>query len=280
MIRERCGGDGGGDGDGDNGVVNVDEVYDKFYRTFVIAIDANDTGTSFVNKEKSGKVVFNYNNNISLSSIVSKFNADDVNNYDTQLKQFTKAKNVCKEIFTASLYKTIIQNLNYNKHKPVFEEAFNNRQNPEIMVINQKISTYLYMNDFDPDQTVKFIIMPRSKTEWQIYTVEKRGQRFKHLVSLVSQDTAKSLYGEDVVFIHRARFTGAFKSLEIASDIAEMSLEQHAAREDKKHTQTKISVSVNDRISNFLYNNKYIIGGLGLVIASVAGAVIGHRKFR
>ena len=59
-----------------------------------------------------------------------------------------------------------------------------------------------------------------------------------------------------------------------------MSLEQHAAREDKKHTQTKISVSVNDRISNFLYNNKYIIGGLGLVIASVAGAVIGHRKFR
>jgi len=216
-------------------LVNVSKIYNAFYKYFVISIDGNDTGTSYLNLKKSGKIVKNFNNELPLGMQISKFNGLEVYDHEAQLIQFKKAMKITRQLFLQNLRQTILYDVQYNRNLDDFLEGFNNRTvSPEILVLNKKINvnTYLYM--YDKNQTVKLIVVPRSKDQWQIWTVSKRGQRFTQLVKLINETNAKSLFGETVVFIHRAQFTGAFYSKSVAIQVCQLSLKAHSIQKIKK----------------------------------------------
>ena len=216
-------------------LADVNKIYKTFYKYFVISIDGNDTGTSYLNLKKSGKIVKNFNNELPFGVQISKFNNVDVYNHEAQLKQFKKAMEISKQVWLQNLRKTISYDIEYNENLDVFLQGFKNRTlDPEIMVLDKKINVNSYLYKYDKNQTVKFIVVPRSKDQWQIWTVEKRGQRFVQLVKLIDENTAKTLFGKDVVFIHRARFTGAFYSKSVAIKVCQLSLKSHSHKKWKK----------------------------------------------
>jgi hypothetical protein len=58
--------------------------------------------------------------------------------------------------------------------------------------------------------------------EWKngLYGHARHLKSFERLAYLISQDEEKEKYGDDVVFIHRALFTGTTLSKEVAITIA------------------------------------------------------------
>ena len=106
-----------------------------------------------------------------------------------------------------------------------FTEAFQKSLDDKVdyMIIYSEYNITLYLNQFDQDQRIKFIIVKRSDNEWRIWTVNKKGSRFEQIAKIISEDNARILTS-DIIFVHKSCFTGGCKTLSAAILVVEESL--------------------------------------------------------
>jgi len=208
--------------------VDTEEVFNQFYKYFVVGIDANDTGTSQFDT-KNQKIKLNYSNSLSLSYLISKCNGEDPYNHDEQMINFKQAVNLSHTHFTNTLHKMISTSIEYSSDEPKFRFDFDARSNPEILIVPKRYTCMnKYLSKYDPYQTIKFILVPRGDNETQIWTIEKKGERFNQLVKIISEKDAKELLNNnDVVFVHKTGFTGSFKTSYSAYKVCLESLNVH-----------------------------------------------------
>ena len=199
--------------------IDVEYIFQQFYNNFVFPIDCNDNG-----------VENNYNNDnityypIELQSIVSSFN-DNPLDHHSQYLRFIRAVDMCKTIVTYKLKSLIKNNISYMKNVGSFTEAFQKSLDDKVdyMIIYSEYNITLYLNQFDQDQRIKFIIVKRSDNEWRIWTVNKKGSRFEQIAKIISEDNARILTS-DIIFVHKSCFTGGCKTLSAAILVVEESL--------------------------------------------------------
>ena len=251
-----------------------DTMKDDFYYYFVHGIDANDNGVS--KYEQPGKA--RYSNALELGWVVNKFNSDDVYDNDKQLIQFRKAVDHCKQVFNAALEKNLRYRVAYLKDKSNFKADYESKTNPEILVVSTRYECMNeYLHDLDPDQTTKFIIVPRGSDQKQIWTVNKKGSQFENLVKIIPQGRAKDLVGKKCVFVHKARFTGSFADESAAFEVCEASLADHYS---VQNTLDRIGSSLVAELAGSLtLKNPVLTGFLGMVAGvSLCAAYLMKRK--
>lgn len=251
-----------------------DTMKDDFYYYFVHGIDANDNGIS--KYEQSGKA--RYSNALELGWVVNKFNSDNVYDNDRQMVQFRKAVDHCKEVLDVALEKNLKYSVAYLKDKPNFKTDYESKENSEILVVASRYECMNeYLHDSDPDQTTKFIIVPRGSDQKQIWTVNKKGSQFENLVKIIPQEKAKNLVGDKCVFVHKARFTGSFKDEESAIKVCEASLADHYSVQS---TLGRVgSYFVLGLAGSLTLKNPFVIGSLGMVAGiSLCAVYLMKRK--
>jgi uncharacterized UPF0160 family protein len=226
------------------------DIYDDFYKYFVLSIDAGDNGIEHTEGWKLYHPVI-------LPSTVANFNSDEPNNDEKQTVAFQEAVQYCSLTFRKHLDSTIRRKKDYCKGLTHFTDAMTNTpadiQVDGILILKHPIPVNQYLKEYDPSQHYKFIVV-QSNEQWKLWTVNKKGKRFETLKSLISESKAKELVGEDqVVFIHKVGFTGATKSLEAALKIV------------------RASAAMPDPGQSFMYPNVALFGSaiLGLFLAII-----------
>ena len=209
------------------GNIDIDKeyIFDKFYKIFVYPIDCNDNGKS--NDYRDSVYI-----PIELSNIVGSFNGSP-SDHQSQMVNFMNAMQMCQSIFLNRLTRMIHASLNYTKYLDSFlvSWALSQLSNKNyIMIDHEQMPIHSYLAKFDPDQTIKFIIVCRNHDNWRLWTVNKKNDRmdrFAILLPLISESTARDLpCGKDIIFIHKACFTGACKTRDTAVSVIEHSLPQ------------------------------------------------------
>lgn len=210
---------------GNHGFVSkdIDRIFYKFYSIFVKPIDAHDNG--IVDCESKDKAYFH----CTLSGIVSQFNrntSDDVEQY----VQFNKAADLCKTIFKEYLTKTILiqkeEALGRKIYEKGLEETDQELKDQGILIFDEDILFHKYLRYDDPEQKFHFVTYPTDKDTYKIKTITKSGSVFKCIKPLITEDEAKERFGEEnIVFIHKARFTGEVKNLETSINVLKASVE-------------------------------------------------------
>ena len=94
-----------------------------------------------------------------------------------------------------------------------FEKAFLAQHNG-VMVINEEIPIMQYLNKFDKKQKIKFIIAS-SSNRFKLWAIS---------IPLISEEKAKKLIGDDLIFINEDCSTGMCKTLFSARQIINESL--------------------------------------------------------
>lgn len=195
----------------------IDDIYNDFYKYFVLGIDAGDNGRDYV-AEGVRKIY----HPIILASTVATINGDPSNNKE-QLTRFHEAVEYCSTTFIAHMKAAIQRKRDYYEGLPHFTEAINdnpgNLTKNGVLVLHQDIPIEQYLKKHDKKQHYKFIVVPKGD-QYKLWTVKEYGSRFKTLKKLISEQSARDLVGDDLVFIHKAGFTGAAKTLDAATTVA------------------------------------------------------------
>lgn len=202
--------------------LDLPKICNYLYWSFVLPIDAHDNGVMYGDRSKLKFFP------LELGVCISKFNGKTYK-HDKQLARFEEAVAILQQIIRHSVESAIEFNYDYQNNLPAFQTAWENRVDKDILVLDSTLNNVAqYLKEFDPEQEVKFIICPKKGTEplqWNLWTVNCKGERFKTLVPLISQDDAKALVGEEqVVFVHKSFFTGATFSKDSAITVAKKSL--------------------------------------------------------
>jgi uncharacterized UPF0160 family protein len=210
----------------------LDEIYHDFYKYFVESIDAGDNGIDYIDDDARKNYV-----PVILSSTVASFNGNP-DDPEEQMLQFHAAVEYCSQTFREHLKETIRRKKQYYDGQRVYQQSLietaDELKELGILVISEPIPIEPYLKTDDPSQHYKFIaILPRIMEGGQVklWTVNKRGKKFETLVKLISEEDARSLVGDDLVFVHKAGFTGATTTLDAAVEIFKASLlvgEDHA----------------------------------------------------
>lgn len=206
-------------------LVDVDTVYQEFYRKMVLSIDANDNGIKQL-KNPQG-VQYNFHYNPTLTEMVSLFNSGSCRDEKTQMEGFLKAKVFCLQMFRNKMGSIVKKHIEYNTNVDEFRQIFNESQELEYMYINNDDINYvIYLRDFDPQKKFKFFISMRGAKDFRIYTRRKHSTGFETVAPIISEEKAMELVGDDLIFVHKACFTGGCKSLESARKVVEASLRE------------------------------------------------------
>jgi uncharacterized UPF0160 family protein len=202
--------------------IDIDYVYRKFYYSFIQSIDASDNGVDFAQEKLYDPII--------LPRTVASFNNDDVHDHAAQLIWFGDAVTYCTLTLQVHLTRAIRSAYTYKSEKKVFQQAL--EQTPDhlkragILVVDKDICLNSHLLNADPLQHYKFAVVPRGD-KFSIKTVRPKGAAFGFLAPLISEEVAKSRYGDKVVFVHKALFTGAATDQATAIAIALDSSEQH-----------------------------------------------------
>ena len=245
----------------------VSRLHRKFYYSTVVSIDANDVGVPYIKSEMTSSDLFNFRSQLTLGKMVSSFN--NQTDPDGQNGRFTEAFRMVTKLMNNLLVNCLRSHHNYIANQQLFQAAFNNLLDDGIMVLGKKFDVNQYLKKFDPTQRVKLIVVPRDKTKWQVWTVNPPGKRFEQLVPLLTPEDAKTLLGDELVFLHNARFIGVTKSDKSAIELAQASLQKQRDH-DNRVTQRLLAAIKSPR--TWL--------GATLVVGSIAAAVAGVRRFR
>jgi len=203
-------------------VINIHSIISYVYKSLVLPIDAHDNGVVYGKPESMRFFP------LELGVAISKLNGKTYQ-HEEQHVRFTVAVETIQKLVQYWVESAIEFNFDYEANLPAFHKAFNSRTISDVLVLDKTISNIArYLNEFDPSQQVKFIVCPKQGTtplQWNLWTVNCKGERFKTLVPLISQDQAYELVGkENVVFVHKACFTGATFSKETAIRVAQESI--------------------------------------------------------
>lgn len=200
---------------------DLDHVYNKVYNWLILPIDANDNGVSFVERTD----LLRYNP-VTLPQIIGRMNQPDVNS-DEQRTYFDDACELSAQIFEDCVFRVLRDSHEFVTEEPVFLEDVRTSEFEEVLVLSKAINVGPLLRKHDPDQQFKLVIAPSSRDTWLLWTVNTHHSQFEHLVSYISQADAKELYGDSIVFIHKAGFCGEAKTKDVALGVAEESLWRH-----------------------------------------------------
>jgi len=209
-------------------------LHNKIYKNFIYQIDCNDNGITFLD----GGTNANANANMTLvykpfelSQMIGCFNQYDDN---VQNEAFLRAVNFSKDILVTYVKQQIISAYSYRSNLDSFLESFNSRKHTNILFIDHKYGVSQYLNVFDYKQEVKFVIVQdhnkeRNEVIYLMWTVNEKNSQFKTLVPIMPYDEAIKLVNkDDIIFIHKAQFTGSCKNFDTAYTILAKSLELSA----------------------------------------------------
>jgi uncharacterized UPF0160 family protein len=193
------------------------------YRRVVAGIDAHDNGVPYLSKGQKT----NYEK-LGVGLVISAMNSSDTCNHVTQLKLF----NIAVEYARQTIQVMIESEEAYHHH--VLENTIKVREaipnaSEGVLVIEDKLTGDVRVDHAlanQPGETaVKFIVTPREPDEgtWSIWTRKKPGSQFGLMIPILTEEKAKAIVGDDLVFVHRAGFVGATRSRDSAIKLAKAS---------------------------------------------------------
>lgn len=214
---------------------DVDVLYEKVYKEFVEAIDANDNGIN----NYPGDVEKKFNDkNLTLPSLVSqlnpRWNTDPVDkDYD---EAFETASTLMGTAFV-NLVKGYGES--WLPARAIVEEAFNQRLEAhplgEVIVLGRfcpwKEHLYAIEKDHNARGQIKFVLFQDLSSAWRISTVSVTASSFEFRFGLpepwrgVRDEELLKLTGVDgCVFVHAAGFIGGCKTKEGVLELAKLAL--------------------------------------------------------
>ena len=254
-------------------------IRNRLYSTFVVSIDANDTGVPYIKRDLKIDLnsICNYRSHITLCDVIARMNHKDVFDHKVQYSRFMDAVDVAENVFILYLTNVIQDELEFTKELTEFELIFNSeRDNPEILIINKNFRVRRLLPKLDPEQLVKYIIAPRGHKGWQIWTVNKPGKRFETLAPIASEVTAREVLGEqsdDLVFVHANHFIAGFKTQEAAIRVATYSLLQYSMLEKWRQSLAADTIAT----VRGMLTTENLVKGTVLAGAIAIGAILGTR---
>lgn len=214
----------------------VDFLYEKVYKEFIEALDANDNGISNYSAETDAEKKFN-DKNITLPSMVSKLNPSweiDAKDEDFDA-QFEKASKLMGDAF----HNLVKGYGSWMNAKDIVEQAFKERasvdESQQILVLNQfcpwKEHLYEIEKENNAQGSIKFVLFKDSSGKWRVSTVSVTSTSFEFRQGLkpewrgLRDDELSTKAGiEGCIFVHAAGFIGGAATKEAVLKMAQESL--------------------------------------------------------
>lgn len=201
----------------------VGPAFKSFYFRFIEGIDAHDNGVSQLPKGERG----NYRI-LGLGQIISRMNGSDSYDHEQQDNRFKKAVTFAFMAFKDLIRAELEDQKSEKKNNEIVRSCLPDIKDG-VLVIKERLVGKLNIDHILHDSadplaaTVCFIVTPRDPAEgtWSIWTVclDKKDM-FTKRKYILSEEEAKGVVGNELVFVHRACFVGATKSFESAHALA------------------------------------------------------------
>ncbi|MBU3142017.1 MYG1 family protein [Clostridium sp. CF012] len=198
----------------ENDIISIFDYVDK---NLVQGIDATDNGVDIKSEIKV----------TSISDIIQNFNPtwDSDSSKD---EAFEKATWYATEVIKRIINKQV----SVIKARTIVNEAFQNRDINEIMVLKNGCPWLQQLLKIDINNEVLFVISPEdNNSEYKIQTVKKSADTFEARKDILESIRGKSMEEinsiikiDDAIFCHKAGFIASAKSMESALKIAKLSI--------------------------------------------------------
>lgn len=215
----------------------VDLLYQKVYKEFIEAVDANDNGINNYSSDAEKK--FN-DKNLTLPAIVSQLNPRwNVNPTDKDYDEaFEKASDLMGTCFV-NLLKGYGES--WLPARDIVEAAFDSRfdihPSGEIIVLEQfcpwKEHLYSIEKEKNAQGVIKFVLFSDLSSKWRISTVSVTSTSFEFRFGLpepwrgVRDEELSKLTGvPGCIFVHAAGFIGGCETKEGVLQLAKLALEK------------------------------------------------------
>ena len=239
----------------------IKQVYESVYSRFMKEIDAVDNGYLQYSKDDYETVrnAERYHRFTNVSSLLGSFNYHEYNS-PRQIEQFGVAVQTAWNL----IRRCILNQFRFVQSQMIETTALDillrDREaigaNKHCLMLKSRYQTVdNYLRKNDPDGQIKFTISPRKAGEWGIYAVQK--VPYTNLVDLISYEAVCELIKADVryniddlIFIHKKRFIGSTKNIELAEQIVNWSVE--SAQQEQivtaaiKHLSNSIDIESGD----------------------------------
>jgi len=196
---------------------DIISIFDYVDKNLVQGIDAIDNG---IDIKSDIKVT-------SISDIIQSFNPswDSVDSKDEAFEEATRYS-------TGVIKRIISRQVSVIKAKVIVNEAFQNRNINEIMLLKTGCPWLQQLLKIDINNEVLFVISPDDNNEeYKIQTVKKTADTFEARKDILESIRGKSseeinsiLQIDDAIFCHKAGFLASTKSLESALKLAKLSI--------------------------------------------------------
>ena len=198
----------------------IKNMWGKIYQLLFLCIDANDNGIKQYKNIKD----LNFKNSNTIYDVIASYNRD-VKDDEQQLIQFKRAMEIAFETFYNKIHYLIAEKALYDKFLPDFLKALDEAEGKDYLFVeDDDVMVEKYLNDFDKEKKIKFMIAKRYDEHYRIYTRKKMNGSFEIEKPLITQQNAKVLVKDDLIFIHKIGFVGATKTFESAVKIVEASI--------------------------------------------------------
>lgn len=216
----------------------VEKVHNRAYFMFFQEIDAIDNGVKRLHQQDWDRMkrAEKYSTRTSFSSIIGSFNHSDFNS-EQQLQQFGVAVQTAWNITFRQLLNAIRHCIDQMIETTGLDLLMRDREAngalKHCLVLPSDFKTVNgYLKKHDTSQQIKFTISPRKPGEWGVYAVQSAP--YTNLIDLITQEQAlqyiedsNEFSQDDFIFIHKKLFVGSAKSVELAIQLAEWSIDQY-----------------------------------------------------
>ena len=196
---------------------DVISIFDNVDKNLVQGIDATDNGIDIKSEIKV----------TTISDIIQSFNPT-WDSFDSKDEAFEEAALYATEV----IKRIISRQVSVIKARIIVNEAFQNRNISEIMVLKKGCPWLQQLLKIDINNEVLFVISPGDNNEdYKILTVKKTADTFEARKDILESIRGKSsveinsiIKIDDAIFCHKAGFIASAKSMESALKIANLSI--------------------------------------------------------
>ena len=195
---------------------DITSIFDYVDKNLVQGIDATDNGIDIKSEIKV----------TSISDIIQNFNPTWDSNASKD-EAFEEATRYATEVIKRMISKQV----SVIKARIIVNEAFQNRDTSEIMVLKNGCPWLQQLFKIDINNEVLFVISPDdNNADYKILTVKKTADTFEARKDILesirgkaSEEINSIIKIDDAIFCHKAGFIASTRSIESALKIAEMS---------------------------------------------------------
>ena len=199
----------------------------SFYFRFLEGIDAHDNGVSHLPKGVRG----NYRV-LGLGQTISRMNGPDSYDHTDQATRFEMATTFAYVALTSLIEAERLDRETEEKNNEIVRACLPDAKDGVLVIKDRLVGKnnidYILQDSDDPlAATVCFVVTPRDPEEgsWSIWTVclDKRDM-FTKRKYILPEEEARGLVGDDLIFVHRARFVASTRTFESALAVAKASV--------------------------------------------------------